>query len=169
MPTAILYLDYDGVLHHDDVYWSLKKGIYMKAPGRRLFEWSHILEELLEPHPAVGIVLSTSWVVAKSYDYARAQLSQSLQSRVLGATFHRREIGKRRFDTMSRGAQVFADVQRRRPFAWVAIDNDDVGWPDHCRDNLIKTQDHLGLSDPDIQEAIQSRLAAFKVITQKTE
>jgi hypothetical protein len=165
----VLYCDYDGVLHHDDVYWSAHKGIYMKVPGHRLFEWMHILEDLLEPHPDVGIVLSTSWVRVKSFDFAKQQLSKSLQARVLGSTFHRREIGKRRFDAMSRGAQVFADVQRRKPSQWIAIDNDDSGWPSQCRANLIKTQDHLGLSDVEVQETIQSRLAEFEVITRKTE
>lgn len=141
----------------------------MKALGHRLFEWMEILEELLEPHPDVGIVLSTSWVRVKSFDYAKQQLSQTLQTRVLGATFHRREIGKRRFDAMSRGVQVLSDVQRRRPAAWMAIDNDDSGWPSHCRDNLIKTQDHLGLSDLEVQGAIRSRLLAFEVSTKAEE
>jgi hypothetical protein len=165
----VLYCDYDGVLHHDDVYWSLQKGIYMKSAGCRLFEWMHILEELLEPHPNVGIVLSTSWVRVKSFNYAKQQLTPSLQARVLGSTFHRREIGKRRFDSMSRGDQVLADVQRRRPTRWMALDNDDSGWPSQWRANLIKTQDHLGLSDAEVQEAIRSRLAEFEVITRKTE
>lgn len=169
MSTVILYLDFDGVLHADDVYWSPKLGIYMKAPGRRLFEWMDILQELLDPHPDVRIVLSTSWVRVKSYDYARQQLSLPLQAKVIGATFHRREHGKRRFDSMTRGAQVLADVQRRQPSHWIAVDNDDSGWPGQWRANLVKTQDDLGLSDSDVQDAIRSRLTAFEVITKAEE
>jgi hypothetical protein len=66
---------------------------------------------------------------------------------------------KWQFDNMSRGAQVLADVQRRGPNAWLAIDNDDEGWPAAYRDHLIKTEDRLGLSDPNVQKEIQMRLA----------
>lgn len=155
---SVLYLDYDGVLHHDEVYWSRRQGIHIRVPGHRLFEWAHILIELLSPYSEVRIVLSTSWVRQKSFDFAVKQLPPSLQSRVIGATFHRREMCKRVFDSMSRGAQIYADVQRRRPTAWLALDNDDELWPSHCRHQLIKTEDHLGLSDPAVQSLIRTRL-----------
>jgi hypothetical protein len=170
MPTApdgsnnrivILYLDYDGVLHDDAVYWSKQKGIHIRTPGRILFEWTPILEDLLVPHPDVKIVLSTSWVKVRDFDFAKNRLTQALQARVVGATFHRRETPKWKFDNMSRGAQVYADVQRRRPTYWLALDNDDVAWPAHCRDNLIKTNDDLGLSEPEVQAAISAKLASF--------
>lgn len=156
---VVVYLDFDGVTHDDAVYWSKKLGIHIRTPGRTLFEWAHILEELLAPHPAVKIVLSTSWVRVKSFDYSKRQLPISLQERVIGATFHRRLMRKWEFDNMPRGAQVLADVQRRGVKAWVAIDNDDHCWPAPYRDHLIKTEDRLGLSDPKVQNEIQIRLA----------
>lgn len=159
----ILYLDYDGVMHHDNVYWSREKGIHIRdATGRTLFEWASILVDLLEPYSKVKIVLSTSWVKVKDFNFAKSKLPAALQSRVIGATFHHREMRKFEFDNMSRGAQIYADVQRRRPHAWFAIDNDDVSWPAHCLENLIKTQDHLGLSDPQVQNAIRAALASFE-------
>lgn len=160
----ILYLDFDGVLHDDDVVWSRKRGIHMRTPSRFLFEWMPILEFLLQSYPEVKIVLSTSWVRVKSFDLAKKQLSPSLQSRVIGATFHRREMSKFKFDNQSRGAQIFSDVQRRCPATWFAIDNDDYEWPDHCRHQLIKTDDRSGLSDPRVQIAIQERLTALAII-----
>lgn len=158
----VLYLDYDGVLHHDEVYWSRGKGIHIRAPGHELFEWAHILADLLAPYPEVRIVLSTSWVRQKSFDFALKQLAPPLRVRVIGATFHRREMNKSTFDNMARGAQIYADVQRRRPTAWLAIDNDDEYWPSHCRDRLIKTEDHLGLSDPVVQSAVRVRLLELR-------
>lgn len=155
---VLVYLDFDGVLHHDAVYWSPKKGIHIRVPGATLFEWSHILEQLLAPFPDVRIVLSTSWVRVKSFDFARKQLPHSLRERVVGATFHRREMSKFAFDHMSRGAQIYADVQRRRPAAWLALDNDADNWPSHCREHLIKTEDDLGLSDPRVQATVLARL-----------
>lgn len=160
--SPILYLDYDGVLHHDAVYWSRDLGIHIRdAPGRVLFEWVSILEELLAPYPDVKIVLSTSWVRVRDFDFAKSKLPPALQARVVGATFHRREMRKWEFDNMSRGAQIYADVHRRRPACWLALDNDDVAWPAHCRDHLIKTKDDLGLSDPEVQTAIRVKLASF--------
>jgi hypothetical protein len=158
---AVLYLDFDGVLHDDAVYWSPKIGIHIRTPGRALFEWMPILEALLAPYPEVKIVLSTSWVRAKSFNFAKRQLTPTLQSRVIGATFHHREMNKCVFDCLARGAQILADVRRRRPASWLAVDNDDRNWPAHYRENLIKTEDHLGLSAPNVQAAIRERLAAM--------
>jgi len=156
--TTILYLDYDGVLHDDAVYWSPKQGIFINTPGRTLFEWMPILEELLFPYPDVKIVLSTSWVRVKSFRFAKEHLSPSLQARVVGATYHHREMRRHEFEYLPRGVQVWEDVVRRKPTAWFALDNDEFGWPEWCRGNLVKTEDHLGLSDESVQEEIRNLL-----------
>ena len=64
---VILYLDFDGVLHHESVYFN-KKGPYIKTNSAGwgqcpyvLFQYAPLLVELLAPYPAVKIVLSTSW------------------------------------------------------------------------------------------------------------
>jgi hypothetical protein len=90
-PSKICYVDYDGVVHVNSVYQSPKRGIYIgSTPGHTLFEWLPILDELLAPYPDVKIVLSTSWVRARSFEYAKSKLPPSLQARVIGATFHYR-------------------------------------------------------------------------------
>jgi hypothetical protein len=161
-PLWVCYCDYDGVLHDDAVYWSRREGIRLRTPGRVLFAWAHILEERLAPYPDVAIVLSTSWVRHKRFSFSKQQLPLGLQSRVIGATFHSRETHRFTFDNMSRGMQVYADVERRRPARWFAIDNDDQDWPAWCRDHLIKTDDRLGLSEPAVQDQIRRMLASFK-------
>lgn len=155
---SVCYLDFDGVLHDDDVYWSPKRGIFIKTPGRLLFEWTPILEELLEPHPDVKIVLSTSWVRVKNFEFAKKHLSSKLQSRVIGATYHRREMRGKEFENLPRGLQVWGDVLRRKPKSWFAIDNDDAAWPAWCRDKLVKTEDRDGLSDTAVQKAVRAML-----------
>jgi hypothetical protein len=161
LPLWVCYCDFDGVTHDDAVYSSRHDGIHIRTPGRTLFEWLPILEKLLAPYPDVKIVLSTSWVRVKGFEFAKRQLTPGLQSRVIGATFHNRETPKFDFDNMSRGMQIFADVRRRKPTRWFAIDNDDHAWPAGCRENLIKTDDRLGLSDPSVQDAIRKVLASF--------
>ena len=120
-----------------------------------------ILENLLAPHPDVAIVLSTSWVRERSFSFARRCLSPSLKSRVIGATFHQREMRKDEFGLLPRGMQVVEDVARRRPKAWFAIDDDYEGWPAWCRGNLIKTEGNKGLGDPRTQQAVVAMLACL--------
>lgn len=157
----VLYLDFDGVLHDGEVYWHIKRGIYMKTPGRRLFEWMAILEELLAPYPDVKIVLSTSWVRARNFNFARSQLSPALQARVIGATFHKREMRKDMFDLLSRGAQIVQDVGRRRPLKWFSVDDDVSDWPKGYLKHLVATESDRGISAPSVQAHIRRQLAAM--------
>ncbi len=157
----VCYRDFDGVVQDDAVYWSKDRGIHIRTPGRTLFEWAPILEELLAPHPNVKIVLSTSWVRMKSFEFAKSRLAPALQSKVIGVTFHHRETNRFEFDNMARGVQICADVQRRKPTQWFAIDNDDRGWPPAYRDRLIKTEDRLGLSELAVQDEIRKMPTAF--------
>ena len=158
-PADILcYLDFDGVLHDDEVYFCPRRGVYLDTPDRTLFEWAYVLEELLVPYPEVTIVLSTSWVRMKSFEFAKWHLPPILKERVIGATFHHGVMIASEFDQLYRGQQVWRDVVRRKALRWFALDNDDVGWPKHCRDNLILTDDRTGLSDPGVQQQIRVRL-----------
>ena len=64
-----LFLDFDGVLHPDEVY-RVGGRIVLRVDGFSLFEWSSILDELLAPYPGTQIVLSTSWVRILGFDEA---------------------------------------------------------------------------------------------------
>ena len=132
MTNPVLYLDFDGVLHHEEVWCGPKFGIYIPqhmAAGRTLFEWLPNLEEALAGYPQVSIVLSTSWVRERSYSFARKQLSFELQARVVGAIFNNRHHVRHEFIEASRGQQIADDIGRRKPSSWVALDDDIKGWP----------------------------------------
>ncbi|WP_177218878.1 HAD domain-containing protein [Polaromonas sp. OV174] len=117
----VLYLDFDGVLHHENCLWHPKRGAYLCAPGRySLFQHSELLERLLEPYPHVKIVLSTSWVRRYGMANTAKRLPPSLQARVIGATFHSRHMNDDEFTGLARGQQVYEDVLRRRPRKWLA-------------------------------------------------
>lgn len=154
-----IFLDYDGVLHHEAVYVHPTKGIYIREPGFALFEWMPILDELLEAHPDVGVVLSTSWVRVKSFSYAKSRLSSALQKRVLGATFHKGVMSKELFAKLTRASQILGDVSRRGcGEEWIAIDDDAEGWPFMYARNLIRTEGAVGISDPEVQADIKKWL-----------
>jgi hypothetical protein len=154
----LLYLDFDGVLHHENVLWHPHIGAYLCAPaGYVLFQHSELLETLLAPYPDVKIVLSTAWV--RRYRFARTakQLRPALRQRVIGATYHSR-MNEQEFAASPRGMQVWADVSRRKPTAWLALDDDHLYWPEWCLDQYVRTHEHDGLSAPTVQAEFNLKL-----------
>ncbi|WP_368622630.1 HAD domain-containing protein [Paraburkholderia sp. BR13444] len=158
----VLYLDFDGVLHPEDVWRRPGIGPYVASPpGHEVFEHAALLADCLEPYPALRIVLSTSWVqVLRSVRKVTRRLPPELHRRVVGATFHRR-MDPVWFQSVPRGVQVWGDVCRRRPEAWLALDDDEAGWPVVCRPHLLHTDPVLGLSAPAVLTELQARLAAM--------
>jgi len=155
----VLYLDFDGVLHHENVLWSPRKGPYMKAPlGYVLFQHVNLLEEILAPYPAVQIVLSTSWVRSYGCVNTAKRLPPSLKSRVIGATFHSK-MNEDNFTAAPRGMQVWSDVLRRQPRDWLALDDDHLHWPAWCRDKYIRTHENEGISDQAVEAEFRQKLA----------
>lgn len=140
---AILYLDFDGVLHTQDCYVVPGQGPFVNPP-HRLFEHEEVLVRCLENHPDVRIVLSTSWVRVKSFAYALEMLSPSLRPRVIGATYHS-SMDSRSFSHMPRGLQILQDVVRRQPAWWIALDDDGLDWPLAYSRHLVATDGDLGL------------------------
>lgn len=143
----VLYLDYDGVLHHPDAPW-----------GRHtLFQHAELLEQILAPHPAVQIVLATAWALRAGTAAAARHLRPALRSRVVGATYPTR-MDRLQFASQSRGAQVWSDVLRRRPRDWLALDDDARGWPTGLLEKHIRTPARPGLSDPSAQQKLTAKL-----------
>lgn len=155
----VLYLDFDGVLHHENCLWHPRRGAYLVAPERyRLFQHSALLEEVLEPYPAVAIVLSTSWVRRYGCYATAKRLPDRLRQRVVGATFHSRKMIEGDFTHMHRGEQVFNDVLRRQPRNWLALDDDAQGWPAEQIDRFVQTNPYEGISDPSVLSEFKQKL-----------
>ena len=155
----LLYMDYDGVAHHENVWWHPRRGPYIKAgPEFTLFQHAELLVDVLEPYPEVLVVLSTSWVRQYSYSKAAKRLTPALRARVIGATFHS-AMHEEGFVATPRGLQVWADVLRRQPRDWLAIDDDCLHWPAWCREKLVRTHDELGISEPRVLAELKTKLA----------
>lgn len=154
----ICYLDYDAVLHDGNVLRNRTRGMYIKNPDRRFFEWMPILEELFLPYPDLKIVLSTTWVRELGFDAARQELLASLKERVIGSIFLHPKLVKSEFDTLPRGMQILNDVERRKPSHWFALDDDAYGWPPRHMERLIQTSDKTGVTDPAVQQRIRDTL-----------
>jgi hypothetical protein len=157
----VLFLDFDGTLHPASVYRHPKQGVFLRgAPGHTLFEHAELLARLLEPYPTVKIVLSTSWIqrYEGSIPHVSRKLPSALRKRIIGATFHGR-MDPVVFSAMPRGWQIWSDVTRRHPSAWIALDDDDAGWPEWCRDHLVLCDPTLGISVPAVLEELERKLA----------
>lgn len=156
----MLYLDFDGVLHHEDVWWKPQRGPCFgpKAPPTaRLFEHVALLDAVLAPYPALRIVLSTSWAVRYSFRKARGKLPAALRRRVIGSTFHS-AMDRQAFERASRGMQIVADVGRRMPGRWLALDDDAADWPAASRDRLVASDDALGLASAQVLGRLRDSL-----------
>ncbi|MEM5292241.1 HAD domain-containing protein [Paraburkholderia sabiae] len=152
-------MDFDGVLHPENVWRRPGIGPYVATPpGHRVFELAPLLAQALEPYPDVQIVLATNWVRLLSFTQAARRLPAGLRARVIGATYHSR-MDTAAFLELPRGVQVLADVSRRRPAAWLALDDDAEGWPPSCRAHLVHTREVLGISAPDVFEDLCGKLA----------
>lgn len=163
---VVLYLDLDGVVHHEAVLWHPRRGIYMspyEASDRTLFEWLPFLQEELAPYPQVSLVLSSTWCIRPGYSKTLQRLPEQLRARFIGGTFHKRVHGAdpwilSSFRSTSRGQQILADVTRRKPRQWLALDDDIEDWPTTILDRLVACDGRTGLSDPQTRQALRNML-----------
>jgi len=161
---VILFLDFDGVLHPSEVYLVEGKPVLMYEG--ELFMWAHHLEQILACRLDVRIALSTDWVRRFGFERAKAYLPAYLQKRVIGATWHSGitaegggfALQETWYDLATRYQQIARYVERARVQEWVAIDDDDVGWPESERHHLVHTKEWLGLGDPETRERLNDIL-----------
>lgn len=160
---SVLYLDFDGVLHSDDVGRDWHGQPVLRGRGS-LFEYTDRLIAALDPNPAQKIVLSTSWVRILGFGYAQNRLPQALRERVIGATWHSQFetndiVHAWWIYTSTRYQQIANDVARRQPSHWLALDDDARGWPRHARAHLVQCDSQLGLSEPGTRLLLETKLA----------
>lgn len=154
----ILFLDFDGVLHPDEVY--LERGRTVLRADGTLFMWAHHLADALANTPEVRIVLSTSWVRELRFSCARDALPTGLRAKVIGATWHSAmavdeqngRLGRDTWwDRATRYQQIRRYVERAKIADWIAIDDHPEGWAPADFDRLVTTAGDLGLSVPSAQ------------------
>ena len=111
----ILYLDFDGVLHYEDVLWHPRRGAYLFARARyTLFQNVPLFVQVLALYPEMQIVLSTSWVARSGHSKTHKRLPLGLRERSIGATYHWYMLGDS-FRYLLRGEQVLNVAARRKP------------------------------------------------------
>ncbi|ROZ79955.1 hypothetical protein EF096_19400 [Pseudomonas neustonica] len=157
----LLFLDYDGVLHPDDVVLRSDGSVELRALGD-LFMWAPILAETISDLD-LQVVLSTSWVRQLGFKRALKALPKQLASKVVGATWHSAMklsgSGHILWDEQSRYEQIDSYLKRLTSSQkWLASDDDAAGWPDDKFDHLVLTVPSLGLSDAGVRQELALRL-----------
>lgn len=165
----VLYVDFDNVFHGNVLRFRKHPSLRPETEGQVLFENAPILVRLLEPYPSVQVVLSTIWVRELGFGRAREFLPQSLQQRVIGATFHKRFMRKEEFAQLTRYEQIIADVTRRGPSKWLAIDDDLDGWPTDALDKVVRMPLVFGLGDSAAALELKVRLKLVFGKIEKTD
>lgn len=160
---AILYLGFDGVLHHESVFRSHKRGPFLSVPpddmndSHSLFQHADLLGDILSQYPDLRIVLATSWVRYYGCYRSAKRLPESLRTRVVGATFHSR-MNASEFAAATREVQIWNDILTRVPKSWIAISHDLIVDSKMTVSNYIKTDGKRGISAKNTIAELKNKL-----------
>ena len=160
----ILFLDFDGVLHPNDVYLVDEQPVMGNTEGHEghdsLLCFAPLLAEALQNRPDVKIVLSTSWVPYLGFDRAQSYLPATLQARVIGSTWlDRSEYMRSGWMKLMRYCRIHQYLEQFGVDEWCALDDDANGWPDDLKHRLIWCEDdYRGITDERVHARLREAL-----------
>ena len=160
-----LFLDFDGVLHAEPVFYDIRAGRPLLDPDLgELFEWAPVLERIMACYPALQIVLSTSWAARLGYEAAKGYLLPAIADRVVDCIWHESDgkLTSQDFHMLPRFRQIEQYVMRKKITHWLAIDDDAHGWPADQAFRLVHTNRLRGMSDESVQRELCVRLTAME-------
>jgi hypothetical protein len=169
----LLYLGISGVLHPSASLYKLVRGQSPWADGHVKYEGVPILASALAGWPDLKIMLTSTQPWAHGLESVLGELGPLLAPRVVGHTYEditnkvtrQAQIGNgparsvkfsdADYWRMNKAKVVATHVAWQRPERWVAVDDEDILWPDDVRQNqLVLTDGCVGLCS----EAAQDRL-----------
>ncbi|MDR3099873.1 MAG: helix-turn-helix domain-containing protein [Paraburkholderia sp.] len=158
--TPTLFVDFDGTLHPGHAYIDDKGQITLDS-ARPLFEFVPILAEILQPYPAVEIILTTSWLQRLPTEQVIAYLPPNLARRVVGTT---RDM-KPRFSYLRNGSgrtDVIGSYALGKGLRnWLALDDsvfDAYLFGPELAGNFVLLDSALGISDERALERLRQWL-----------
>lgn len=171
-----LYLDFDGVLHPDEVYRHKDGTIFIKnVPGMEasLFMWADELAQRIANRD-IQVVLATSWVKVLGFQRAMARLPERIAITVAGSTYHSSQ--RQDWEHYTRYQQIQQHATRHRIQTWLALDNDVKEWAQGAQHHLCACDDITGISlqwpklqawldqyAPTIQQGIEPYLDSYSM------
>lgn len=149
----ILFLDFDGVLHHHDVFVDGasdgKRFPAMRGPGA-LMQWAPNLKSILSSYPEVQVIVSSKWVWWFGLDFCRSALPPELAAKVIGATWEGSWAMPEGWVHLPRCEQIRLHVRRYGIKDWSALDDDSTGLAESDTDRFrfVICTPERGISDP---------------------
>lgn len=166
----LVYLGISGVLHPSWSFYRYVHGREASDDGHRKYQSVGSLRAALEGWPSARIVLTSTQPWSKGLDEVLRELDV-LAGRVDGYTFRdltekapsRARHGRPMYDVdywrLSKGQIVHAHADWLRPKAWIAIDDEDIGWSEEDRqERLVLTSGTRGLNDPRAMDRLMTTL-----------
>ncbi|MHB9840928.1 HAD domain-containing protein [Paraburkholderia terrae] len=145
---AVVFLDFDGVLHPVGVPAIDEAFCLIDNPD--LFVWRPILDRLLAPYPMIGIIVSSDW---------RRLFDDATLIRLLGPLAVR-FVGVVECYGSSRSEEILTEVRRRRLKEWVALDDHSSVIAAQATDTrFVACEPTTGVSSVDVQRTLSARLA----------
>lgn len=162
---ALIFLDFDGVLHplwspapFND--WQLEATFGPTPYAGPFFVHAAALVEILSPYlEELEVVVSSTWGRERSIEDLQALLPAPLAARVLDAVHHHLPPTKQ---PRSRWGEISWYLENVRPDhadRWLAVDDDDRGWPGDQGHHLVLCRRDLG--DPSTRGQLQAALASW--------
>ncbi|MGF6977610.1 hypothetical protein QFZ94_006060 [Paraburkholderia sp. JPY465] len=155
----ILYLNFDGVLHPDQVFYENGCIPSLLTPGHNALEYAELLANALEGYDEVAIVLNTWWTFYLGLDACKDLLPTTLAARVSGSTIQHIDtygsIPTRREETEFHIAR-----QRSRP--WMILDHNHARYRRDFQPNLLLLDPCEGLGSRAAQRSVERRLRLLK-------
>ncbi|HMM54215.1 MAG TPA: HAD domain-containing protein [Candidatus Desulfobacillus sp.] len=144
MAGVTLFLDFDGVLHP------------AFCPEEEHFCRRPLLEAVLRRHPAVEVVISSSWRHHHALEDLLSRFSGDIAARIVGATRPWRQGGP-----ANRHAEILDWLawQRREGLPWLALDDSAFEFPGDCA-NLLLCDSRFGLTET-LAETLSRRLSSM--------
>jgi hypothetical protein len=143
---AVLFLDFDGVLHPVGV-----------PEGPLCFSGMETFVRLLELLPDVEVVLSTSWRQSHGLEACLEFFPESIRARIVDANPYRVDDRDKADHLLSfvREAECHYWMEKNRSLdtPWLALDDDAVRFSPGCS-NLYLTNPATGLMEADFAEVL---------------
>lgn len=155
----ILYLNFDGVLHPDQVFYENGCIPSLLTPGHNALEYAEFLANALEGYDEIAIVLNTWWTFYLGLDACKDLLPATLAARVSGSTIQHIDTYE---STPTRREETEFHIARQRSRPWMILDHNHARYRRDFHQNLLLLDPSEGLGSRAARRSIERRLRFFK-------
>lgn len=135
--TVYLFLDFDGVLHSFESYYTKKN----------LFNKKYLLEDIMKAMPNVKIVVSSSWAKRYTLNELKLHFDESIRDNIVGSI-------KKQSDNRHDDVLEYINTRGIQAEPWVALD--DMAVYDKS-DPIVRTDWRVGLT-PEVCSLLKKAL-----------